>query len=174
MLRICWQLVDSTANGFIAEHSGWEEPEIAFRNVADEHLPVRPEDRHCGVSGKHVRPFVGVVAVEFAMASRGQTHRDACQILRGRKFTLRDLPGPSAVLNAPMYEIEGIPDRCYVSPVGSRGQIGVGIQSFKGLVDRSRVACGLVSLAFRDLLPGLAQGGYRPQGTRTQSRCRGA
>src|SRR5215469_9782892 len=107
--------------------------------------------------------------VQFAIASRRESHRDAGNILRRRELLGRDLAGPSAILNASMYEIEGIPDRFYDSPVGGRGQIGVGIQSLQGLVLGPGVACGVVSLSFRHLLPGLAQGSNRTQNARTQS-----
>src|SRR5260370_42321391 len=105
--------------------------------------------------------------VQFAIASRRESHRDTGDIQRRRELLGRDLAGPSAVLNAPMYEIEGIPDRFYDSPVGSWRQIGVGIQTLKCRILGTRVACGVVSLAFRDLLPSLAQGSNRPEGACT-------
>src|SRR5215472_17142471 len=98
--------------------------------------------------------------VQFAIASRRESHRDTGNILRRRELLGRDLAGPSAVLNSPVYEIEGIPDRFYDSPVGSRRQIGVGIQTLKDRVLGSRVACGAVSLTLRELLLGLSQSPY--------------
>ena len=43
--------------------AGGEEPEIAFRDIADKNSSVRIEDRHPGISIKHVGPFVGRVPV---------------------------------------------------------------------------------------------------------------
>src|SRR5215470_8200963 len=112
--------------------------------------------------------------VQFAIASRRESHRDAGNIQRRRELLGRDLAGPSAVLNAPVYEIEGIPDRFYDSAVRGWRQIGVGVQTLKDRVLGTRVACRVVSFALCHLLPGLAQGGCRTQGARAQSRCRGA
>src|SRR5262249_23309616 len=63
---------------------GRKEPEVAVSDVTDEDRPIRIQDGHSRFAIKHEGPFVGGMPVQFAIASRSQTHGHACHVLRGR------------------------------------------------------------------------------------------
>src|SRR4029077_15889651 len=107
--------------------SRWEKPEVAFANVAYEHLTVGTHHRYTGFSVQHVSPFVGSVPVEFAVTPGGQAHVDASDILRGRQFALGHLMGPTAFLHALLDQIERIPQRNHVSMIRRRWHVRIRI-----------------------------------------------
>src|ERR1700732_5565231 len=107
--------------------SCWEKPEVAFANVAYEHLTVGTHHRYAGFSVQHVSPFIGSVPVEFAVAPGGQAHVDASDIPRGRQFALGHLMGPTTFLHALLGQIERIPERNHVSMIRRRWHVRIRI-----------------------------------------------
>src|ERR1700740_3788034 len=103
--------------------SPWEKPEVAFANVAYEHLTVGTHHRYAGFSVQDVSPFVGHVPVEFAIAPGGQAHVDASDFLRGRQFAVGHLMGPTAFLQALLDQIERIPYRNHGSIICLRWRL---------------------------------------------------
>ena len=120
--------------------AGWENPEIALADVADEHGAIWVHHRDTGIAVEYVSPFVGSVPVHFAIAACGQAHLDAGNILGRRKFALSHLVGPSALLNPLLHQIERVPDGAYIAVVGGRRSVRVRIQIQKRLVLRARIA----------------------------------
>src|ERR1700751_110786 len=114
--------------------SRWEKPEVAFADVAYEHLTVGTHQRYAGFSVPHVSPFVGSLPMEFAIAPGGQAHVDASDIPGGRQFAVGHLMGPTAFLHALLDQIKRIPKWHHASMIRRRWHVRIRILIQEGFV----------------------------------------
>jgi hypothetical protein len=71
----------------------------------------------------------------------------ASDIFERRQDALSNLVSPSALFDALLHQIEGIPDGHYVAVIGGRGVLEFGFSSRRGLF-YPRIAGGMVVLFF--------------------------
>ncbi len=100
--------------------AGGEIPKVALFHVGD----IRPaefvENGDAAIAIGHVGPLGELVPVHLADAAGGQPHVDAGDGVRDRKFGLRHLARPAAVLNAPWRVVECRPRQRHAADVGWR------------------------------------------------------